>query len=86
MSQMVFEPTVSVFEPAKAVHALDRSATVSGNLMFCDGEFPHRNWNRHSYSRATVGHQHVLERYSYDECLRDVKQIDLAQHSYYDEW
>jgi hypothetical protein len=29
-----FEPTIPVFERAKAVHALDRAATVIGNFIF----------------------------------------------------
>jgi hypothetical protein len=35
MPQMGFEPTISVFERAKAVHALERAATVIGR---CDLE------------------------------------------------
>jgi hypothetical protein len=35
MSRVGFEPTVSVFEWAKTVHALDRAATVIGCLAFC---------------------------------------------------
>jgi hypothetical protein len=30
MPQVVFKPTISVFERAKRVHALDRTATVNG--------------------------------------------------------
>jgi hypothetical protein len=30
MSQVVFEPTIPVFERAKTVHDLDRKATVIG--------------------------------------------------------
>jgi hypothetical protein len=30
MPRMGFEPTISVFELAKTIHALDRAATVSG--------------------------------------------------------
>jgi hypothetical protein len=30
MLQVLFEPTIPVFEQAKTVHALDRRATVSG--------------------------------------------------------
>jgi hypothetical protein len=32
MSQVGLEPTIPVFEWAKAIHALDRAATVIGNI------------------------------------------------------
>jgi hypothetical protein len=32
MPRMEFEPTISVFEWAKTVHALDRAATVIGHI------------------------------------------------------
>jgi hypothetical protein len=34
MPRVRFEPTISVFERAKAVHALDRAATVIGEVPF----------------------------------------------------
>jgi hypothetical protein len=34
MFQVEFEPTIPVFERAKAVHALDRAATEIGNSLF----------------------------------------------------
>jgi hypothetical protein len=35
MPQVGFEPTIPVFEQAKAVHTVDRAATVIGNLSNC---------------------------------------------------
>jgi hypothetical protein len=51
MSRVKFEPTTPVFERAKAVHALDRAATVIGNPLYawqyygkctnCESPFSH---------------------------------------------
>jgi hypothetical protein len=35
MPQVGFEPTISVFQWAKIVHALDRAAIVNGSLSHC---------------------------------------------------
>jgi hypothetical protein len=40
MPQLGFEPTISVFERAKTVYALDRAATVISILLFM-----YRTWN-----------------------------------------
>jgi hypothetical protein len=34
MPWVAFEPTVPVFEKVKTVHALDRAATVSGEITY----------------------------------------------------
>jgi hypothetical protein len=37
MSQVVFEPTIPVFEQAKIVHVLDRAATAIGPTVYTRG-------------------------------------------------
>jgi hypothetical protein len=39
MHPVGFEPTISVFDGAKTVHALERAATVIGCIMFQKIEF-----------------------------------------------
>jgi hypothetical protein len=39
MSQVGFEPTIPVFDRAKAVHALDRATTVIGGRIIVNNQF-----------------------------------------------
>jgi hypothetical protein len=43
MPRVEIEPTIPVFERAKTVHALDRSATVIGRNSITDLKFNIRN-------------------------------------------
>jgi hypothetical protein len=40
-----FEPTIPAFERAKAVHAIDRSATVIGDLLYTFTKIETDRWN-----------------------------------------
>jgi hypothetical protein len=43
MPQVGFEPTISVFERVKTVHALDRAATVIGSIKLNKPQLPKGN-------------------------------------------
>jgi hypothetical protein len=52
MPRVGFEPTITVFERAKTVHALDRAVTVIGTLM-------HKSWCE---KRTIRGHCNAVDR------------------------
>jgi hypothetical protein len=54
MPRVRFEPTVSVFERAKTVHALDRAANVIGILRLRSKYFSQHNVLKHSYSEFSL--------------------------------
>jgi hypothetical protein len=52
--QVGFEPTIPVFEGPKTIHALDRAATVIGNLRHCLCEFHKHNTRLEGFNSNRV--------------------------------
>jgi hypothetical protein len=50
MSQMGFEPTISVFDRAKRVHALDRAVSVISETLTWDANFLKYGFEVHMFA------------------------------------